>query len=69
MRTLQQFGLTPEQISRHVVRVEAPLTEVQIEKMLQGSKECNRRRRAEFVAAGLTTMGTPRKRKPNTANQ
>lgn len=66
MRTLAMLGLTPEQISRHVVRVEPPLTESEITKLIQCNKASMRRRRAEFVAQGLTTLGTPRKHKPNT---
>jgi hypothetical protein len=67
MNLLTRLGLTPEAIRRHVVRVEPPLTMTEIDRVLQQSTEAQRKRRNEFLAQGLSTLGTPRKRKANTS--
>jgi len=64
---LRALGLTPEIIARHVVRVEPALTGYAVNQLLNGNDKiiCMRRRRAKFIAAGLTSDGKPRRRAPN----
>jgi hypothetical protein len=62
---LIRLGLTPAQIVKFVVRIEPPLAAGEIATLLKASTEGWRKQRAAWVAAGLTTKGTPRKRSPN----
>lgn len=59
---LQQLGLTPEIIARHVVRIERPL------KCLRDPAACRaatRKLRLKYLAQGLTQDGKVRRRSPN----
>lgn len=63
--TLKQLGLTPEIIRRHVVAIAPPATKDEI--VFSGNanyrRDKSRQLRAAYKAAGLTTAGTPPKRK------